>query len=93
MAKSTRRSAAKRSKGAKKTSARKRTAARKARSKKAAPDAIELRGIRQFAERHIALVDSHPAPSSKALEVRDRMQHLLNEISGFCGPDMSVPLA
>lgn len=91
MAKSRRRSASKGSTGAKKKAVGKR-AARK-RAKKAAPKSIELRGIRQFAEKHIAAVDRHPAPSRKAVEVRSRMQQLIEEIRRFCGPDMSVPLA
>lgn len=90
MAKSSRRSASKRSKGAKKKAARKGAARKRA---KAAPDRIELRGIRQFAEKHIALVDQHPSPGGKALQVRDRMQQLVDEIKSFCGPNMSVPLA
>lgn len=90
MAKSSRRSASKRPSGGKKKSARKR--APRTRAKKAVPEKIELRRLREFAEQHIALVDQHPAPTSQALQVRERMQQLVNEIRGFCGPNMTVPL-
>ena len=90
MAKSTRRPASK--KKAKKKAPARKAAPRKARAK-AAPTHIELRTIRQFAERHIALIDSQTVPSAKAVEVKGRMRQWLADIEGSCGPDMSIPLA
>ena len=88
MAKSRRPSSKKKAKAktAKKT-------ARKKPRPKAPPTHIELRTIRQFAERHIALIDSQSTPHPKALEAKDRMRQWLADIEGSCGPDMSIPLA
>jgi hypothetical protein len=79
----------------KKAKAKTKTARKPARRKprpKAPPTHIELRTIRQFAERHIALIDAQAAPHPKALEAKDRMRQWLADIEGSCGPDMSIPL-
>jgi len=80
--------------GKKKTKAktsRKRTTKR-AKKPTAPPTHVELRQMRQFAERHIALIESHPSPSTQALEVKESMQQLLTRIAGHCGPNMTVPI-
>lgn len=81
----------KKAKGASRKPAARKRAAKKARPK-APPTHIELRTIRKFAERHIALIDAQPAPHAKAVEIRERMRQWLADVEGSCGPNMAVPL-
>ena len=89
MAKKRSRSVAKKKTKAK--SSRKR-ATKRAKKPTAPPTHLELRQMRQFAQRHIAIIESHPSPSTQALEVKESMQQLLTRIEGHCGPNMTVPI-
>jgi hypothetical protein len=68
-------------------------AARKPAKPAGPPTRIELRMVREFANRHIALIDAHPAPSPKAQEVKSRMQQWVADIEANCGADMTIPFA
>jgi hypothetical protein len=97
VAKSRRRSAAKKSKAkAKAKPARKRAARRtpaKAARPAGPPTRIELRGVREFAQTHVDLIGAHPSPGPRALEVRDTLQAWLRDIERSCGADMTIPFA
>jgi hypothetical protein len=96
LAKSSRRAGAKKKAStSRKTSAKKRApkARKKPARKPSPPTHIELRSIRAFARKHIALIESQAAPHPKALEVRDRMRQWLADVDGSCGPNMTIPLA
>jgi len=56
------------------------------------PKQVELSGVRKKLRDHVAMLNAVEQPSDKVRDTVARLNRMLDEIDGACGPNMIVPL-